>query len=212
MLNHEQGAWADHRKRVGGIDEAGRGPLAGPVVAACVCFNRFHFLEGVPAEFADLNDSKLLTAPRREELFALLLMHPAVEYGVGLASAAEIDGGDILRATILAMNRAVRALAAAPDFLLVDGRPVRPLPCASQAIVQGDRQSLSIAAASILAKVTRDRIMDALDTHYPGYGFSEHKGYGTASHLEALRRRGPCPIHRRSFKPIYDLRQGELFT
>ena len=180
---------------VAGVDEAGRGPLAGPVVAAAVI---------LPADFAldGLTDSKKVPAARREKIFAVLATHPGVAWAACLATVEEIDRHNILRATHLAMARAVRALPARPDHALVDGLPVRDLPVPHSALVGGDALSLSIAAASIMAKVTRDRLMVALDAEYPQYGFARHKGYGVRQHLEALRHHGPCPVHRRSFAPV----------
>ncbi len=202
MLLHEQAAWLQGALTLAGVDEAGRGPLAGPVVAAAVFIPR-DYLEAEEARlFSGITDSKKLSAKRRESLFALLTTDSRIAHGVGLASAAEIDDVNILRATHLAMKRAVLALAHPVDLLLVDGRPVPGLPAASRAIVKGDAQSLLIAAASIIAKVTRDHQLDELDRRYPGYGFAQHKGYGTAAHLAALRTLGPTPEHRRSFAPV----------
>ena len=180
---------------VAGVAEAGRGPLAGPVVAAAVI---------LPADFAldGLTDSKKVPAARREKIFTGLATHPGVAWATCLATVEEIDRHNILRATHLAMARAVRALPARPDHALVDGLPVRDLPVPHSALVGGDALSLSIAAASIMAKVTRDRLMVALDAEYPQYGFARHKGYGVRQHLEALRHHGPCPVHRRSFAPV----------
>lgn len=181
---------------VAGVDEAGRGPLAGPVVAGAV------ILPELPEELAGLNDSKQLTAAKRERLFVALLECKQVVWSVGMASVEEIDGLNILRATYLAMARAVEGLRLQADFCLVDGLPVKGLPVPHRAIVKGDGRSLSIAAASVLAKVTRDRMMTEADGSYPQYGFAKHKGYGTKAHMEALRRHGPCPLHRRSFAPV----------
>lgn len=180
-----------------GVDEAGRGPLAGPVVAAAVILDPTCFPEG-------LNDSKKLDAVRREKLFAAL--QTCAEIGVGIATVEEIDRINILQATFLAMERAVAALPRSPQLALIDGnRTPKSLSCASLTIVGGDARSLSIAAASIAAKVTRDRMMiDAAITH-PGYGFERHMGYGTAAHLDALSCLGPCEIHRRSFAPIRNM-------
>ncbi len=187
--------------RVAGLDEAGRGPLAGPVVAAAVVFR------GTPAAglAALLDDSKKLTPARREAAFAALLQAAAtgaLDYGIGAASAAEIGRINILQATWLAMRRAVVRLGAAPSLALVDGNAAPPLPCPVRTVVGGDARSLSIAAASILAKVTRDRAMARLDRRWPGYGFALHQGYPTAAHRAALARRGPCPHHRRGFAPV----------
>ncbi len=180
---------------VAGVDEAGRGPLAGPVVAAAVILPDDCAIEA-------LNDSKKLTAKKREHFHAFLTVRADIHWGIGQAEVAEIDYLNILRATHLAMARAVAALPQKPDHALVDGLPVRGLPVPHTAVVAGDTLSLSIAAASIIAKVTRDRLMTALDAEYPQYGFARHKGYGVREHLEALRQHGPCPVHRRSFQPV----------
>jgi len=182
---------------IAGVDEAGRGPLAGPVVAGCVVLPDTFDLKGV-------NDSKKLSEKQREEAYARIL-EGAVSVGVGVADHAEIDAVNILQASWIAMRRAVAALnpQCVPDLLLVDGLPVPNLPCAATLpIVGGDGASASIAAASIVAKVVRDRMMRDFDTVYPGYGFAGHKGYGSSAHREALVRLGPCPIHRRSFAPV----------
>jgi len=180
---------------VAGVDEAGRGPLAGPVVAAAVILPDDCAIEG-------LNDSKKLTTKKREHFHATLSVRADIHWGIGQADVAEIDRLNILRATHLAMARAVAALPRKPDHALVDGLPVRGLPVPHTALVAGDTLSLSIAAASIMAKVTRDRLMTALDAEYPQYGFARHKGYGVREHLQALRNHGPCPVHRRSFQPV----------
>lgn len=179
---------------IAGIDEAGRGPLAGPVVAACVVLP---FGVAIPG----IADSKSLSARQREELFRAIT-ETALGVGVGSADVHEIDRINILRATHLAMRRAVDRCPVRPELVLIDGRPVNPFPLPHRAIVKGDASSASIAAASIVAKVTRDRMMDELDAHYPGYGFCRHKGYATSEHLEALARLGPCPAHRASFAPV----------
>lgn len=181
---------------VAGVDEAGRGPLAGPVVAGAV------ILPDIVEGLNGLNDSKQLTGAKRERLFMALLECEQVVCSVGLASVEEIDQLNILRATHLAMARAVDGLTQKADFCLVDGLPVKGLSIPHRAIVKGDGRSLSIAAASVLAKVTRDRMMIEADIVYPQYGFAKHKGYGTKAHMEALRRYGPCPLHRRSFAPV----------
>jgi ribonuclease HII len=180
---------------VAGLDEAGRGPLAGPVVAAAVILPENYSLTA-------LDDSKKLSAGRREKLFALLATDTRVIWATGTADVAEIDRLNILRATHLAMARALEALPLKPQHALVDGLPVGGLPVSHTALVGGDALSLSIAAASIIAKVTRDRMMKDLDEQFPEYGFARHKGYGVRKHLEALQRHGPCPIHRRSFAPV----------
>ncbi|HEY2071431.1 MAG TPA: ribonuclease HII [Rhizomicrobium sp.] len=182
---------------IAGVDEAGRGPLAGPVVAAAVILDRKRIPKG-------LNDSKQLSAGAREELY-VLVMQRAVAVGVGEASVDEIDLINIRQATHLAMARAVRAMALAPLFALVDGNDAPALPCPCDTIVDGDAKSVSIAAASIIAKVTRDRMMVALHDAHPGYGWANNKGYGTAEHLNALGKLGPCPHHRRSFAPVHNI-------
>ncbi|ADH85865.1 ribonuclease HII [Desulfurivibrio alkaliphilus] len=186
---------------VAGIDEAGRGPLAGPVVAACVV---------LPAgcEASRFRDSKQLKPELRCRLAAEIEALPGVYWGVGVVAPAEIDRLNILQASLLAMQKAVAALAAEPDFLLVDGKHQLPLPLPQQALVRGDSRSASIAAASIIAKVRRDEIMADYHRRYPQYNFHRHKGYGTAEHLHLLRQHGPCPIHRRSFKPVGDCLRG----
>lgn len=183
---------------VAGIDEAGRGPLAGPVVAAAVILDPRRPIKGV-------RDSKLLTPQRREELAAQIRAR-AIAWSTGSADVAEIDALNILRATMLAMQRAVAALPIAPDEALVDGNRCPSLACRTRAIVKGDRDVAAISAASILAKTTRDALLIELDRVYPAYGFAQHKGYGTPEHLAALERHGPCPLHRRTFAPVV---QGE---
>ena len=208
MLRFEQEAWTGGLLHLAGVDEAGRGPLAGPVVAAAVAFAK-DFLEAeAERSLAGLDDSKKLPAARREFFHALLSACPHARIGVASASVEEIDSLNILRATHLAMARAVAQLAPLPDLALVDGLPVRGLPVPHRAIVGGDAASLSIAAASVMAKVTRDRLMVELAAQFPAYGFERHKGYGTREHLEALRRHGPCPAHRKSFAPVAQLSFG----
>lgn len=212
LLFYEQQCWSQSLARVAGIDEAGRGPLAGSVVAAAVVFPpdaAFAFLEG---ELSRLTDSKQLTSAQRDRFFEWLTNQPDVQYGVGVADVAEIDAVNILQATYRAMRRAVSALSQAPQHLLVDGRAVPGLSCASTPIVKGDQLSLSIAAASVIAKVTRDREMEAMDERYPGYGFGRHKGYGTAEHLAAIRERGVTPIHRRSFRPVREVIEADRLS
>jgi len=187
---------AGHRNIIG-IDEAGRGPLAGPVVAAGVSLPEGWELEG-------LNDSKALSAKERAGLFQALTEHSGVDMHWARRDPDCIDRDNILQATHQAMGEAARAFRRDPDFILVDGRPVPGLPCLSEALVKGDARCASIAADSIIAKVTRDRIMEAYDRQFPEYGFAQHKGYGTKAHLEALRRHGPCVIHRRTFRPVTD--------
>ena len=205
MLRFEQEAWRAGTLCIAGVDEAGCGPLAGPVVAAAIVFDR-DFLEAEALRsLAGIDDSKKLPASRREFFHALLTSCPHARIGIASASVEEIDSLNILRATHLAMARALGQIAPPPDLALVDGLPVNGLPVPHRAIVGGDAASLSIAAASILAKVTRDRLMVALAARHPEYGFDRHKGYGTKAHLDALRRHGPCPAHRRSFAPVAQL-------
>ena len=181
---------------IAGVDEAGRGPLAGPVVAAAVILP--------PEEEFDLpvNDSKALDEAFREELGELLRSDPRVVWAVAERSAGAIDRINILRATHEAMREAVMSLKIHPDMAFVDGLRVRDFPVEARFIVKGDAQSASVAAASIIAKTHRDHLMMELDKVYPGYGFAQHKGYGTAQHLEALRKLGPCPEHRKTFGPV----------
>ena len=204
VTDYENAYWDEHPDGVlCGIDEVGRGPLAGPVVACAVTMPRRWL--NCRCQLIGLTDSKKLTALRREEFCRRLEAMPEVHFALGWVSAAEIDEINILQATYRAMSLAVKALPRLPDHALVDGNPVKGLPCASTAIVKGDAKSFLIAAASVIAKVHRDRFMDELDTRYPGYGFARHKGYGTAAHCAALSRLGSCPEHRRSFKPVSDI-------
>lgn len=200
MLEHEQAAWSEGIVRVAGVDEAGRGPLAGPVVAAAVVFDPEYLQREQHGALQLLTDSKKVTPRRRDLFFELLTSSSAVTIGVSEVNAAEIDQINILRATHQAMARALAQVAS--ELALVDGLPVPGLPCPSRAIVKGDSKSLSIAAASIIAKVTRDRMMQVLHEEYPAYGFARHKGYGTAAHLTALRDHGATPHHRQSFAPV----------
>lgn len=178
---------------IGGIDEAGRGPLAGPVVAACVLLRPGTMIPGI-------NDSKQLTPLNRKGLFEQIKVQ-AVAFGIGVASAQEIDAINIYQAAKRAMMRAVDALSVKPDYLLIDAMEL-PSDLPQKSLIKGDARSNSIAAASIMAKVTRDRMMEALDKTYPGYGFAVHKGYGTPAHLQAIDKLGPCPEHRMSFAPL----------
>jgi ribonuclease HII len=201
-LQFERELWTRGVALVAGVDEAGRGPLAGPVVAAAVVLPDEWRLAGVDARLRDLNDSKQLTEAQREEFFHVLISLPGIRYGLGQVDAALIDQINILQATHRAMRLALAQLRPAPGHVLVDGRPVPSLKRPSTALVKGDARSYSIAAASVLAKVTRDRLMRECDRLYPAYGFAAHKGYGTPQHLAALATHGPCPIHRRSFAPL----------
>ena len=182
---------------IAGLDEAGRGPLAGPVVAAAVILPPMKKWVGV-------DDSKKLSPEQREKAFSLILRQEAA-VGIGIVDAREIDRLNILRASLKAMEQAVQNLPLSPDFLLIDGLHSLTLPLAQRAIPKGDQRCQSIAAASIVAKVTRDRLMVAYHDEYPQYNFAKHKGYGTKEHLQAIRQYGHCPLHRQSFKPIYQL-------
>ncbi len=180
---------------IAGVDEAGRGPLAGPVVAAACILP-----DG--ALFSHLNDSKQLTSEERETLFAKITTYPNLIYGIGIVDVRTIDRINILQATFLAMRQAVQSLLICPDYILVDGNQWPHLDIPGEPIIEGDSLTMSIAAASIIAKVTRDRLMRELDAEYPEYGFKQHKGYATEQHLAAIQKHGPCPIHRRSFDPV----------
>ncbi len=197
-LKLENELWSKGLRRVAGIDEAGRGPLAGPVAAAAVLLPEGYQLAG-------LDDSKKLTAARREMVFEALLEDERVEWALAYAEVEEIEKVNILRATHAAMARAAGALRVAVDFCLIDGLKVPGFPLPSRGVVKGDGISLSIAAASVIAKVSRDRRMLGYAEEFPEYGFERHKGYGTKVHLEALRRHGPCAIHRRTFQPVAEL-------
>ena len=190
-LHFERQAQARGFRTVAGVDEAGRGPLAGPVVAAAVILPERFDLPG-------LTDSKQLSARNRERLFPLIRAQ-ALAVGIGVASAAEIDQVNILQATLRSMQRAVDRLKIPADFLLIDGNVPVPLAVPQQTLVKGDSRSLSIAAASVIAKVIRDRIMTSYERIFPGYGFAGHKGYGSIAHRQALARLGPSPCHRRTF-------------
>jgi ribonuclease HII len=201
-LGFERELWRQGTTLVAGVDEAGRGPLAGPVVAGAVLFPHGWLETGLLAELRDLNDSKQLTELQREKYFGIITAHPDIRFGIAIVDAETIDRINILQATHQAMNLALARLEPAPQHVLVDGRAVRTMRFPSTPLVKGDCRSYSIAAASVLAKVTRDRVMLDYDRAYPGYGFAEHKGYGTPQHLAAIAALGPCPIHRRSFAPI----------
>jgi len=194
-LAHERQLRAQGFTWIAGIDEAGRGPLAGPVVAAAVM---------LPEKFRHktLNDSKQLCERRREQIYGELTARVDVLWACAVIAHDEVDRLNILRATHAAMRAAVALLARQPDHLLIDGLPVEGFVITQTALIDGDARSFSIAAASVIAKVTRDRLMHEFDTHFPHYGFSQHKGYATPLHLERLRAYGPCPIHRRTFFPV----------
>ncbi len=206
----ERALWLRGIARVAGVDEAGRGPLAGPVVAAAVVLPSKWLETGLPPELEGLNDSKQLTALQREKYFAFLTACTEIVSGIAEIGPAEIDEINILQATHRAMIAALTKLRAQPQHALVDGRPVRTMRLPHTAIVKGDARSYSIAAASVLAKVTRDRLMLEFDRQFPNYGFEDHKGYGTPRHLAAIEKFGGCPIHRKSFSPLKP-REPELF-
>jgi ribonuclease HII len=198
---YEAKAWRTGLCRIAGIDEAGRGPLAGPVVAAAVVIAPDRRIKG-------LCDSKLLPAEKREALFALI-QERAVAIGVGVVDHLTIDRINILEATRVAMMQALAGLAVAPELVITDFVKLRECPCPQRNLVDGDARCATVAAASIVAKVTRDRLMCAVDVEYPAYGFARHKGYATAEHIAAIDRHGLCPLHRRSFVSAW--RQGNLF-
>ncbi len=202
MLLFERELWKQGVDLVAGVDEAGRGPLAGPVVAAAVILPRAWREGGFDERLRELNDSKQLTEAQRENFFQILTTHPDIKYGVAVVDSETIDRINILHATHRAMNEALTQLDPPPDHTLVDGRPVKTLLFPQTSLVKGDARSYSIAAASVIAKVTRDRLMQSYDKQFPAYGFAGHKGYGTPVHLAAIAAHGPCAIHRRSFAPI----------
>ncbi|MBI4246850.1 MAG: ribonuclease HII [Candidatus Rokubacteria bacterium] len=199
---YEARAWRGGVARIAGIDEAGRGPLAGPVVAAAVII-------APDRRIRQLADSKLLTAERREELFHVI-SEQALAVGVGVVDHATIDRVNILEATRRAMLQALQQLPVSPELVITDFVHLPGLGCPQRNLVHGDARCASVAAASIIAKVTRDRLMVEADRQFPEYGFARHKGYATAEHLAALDRHGPCPLHRRTFAGVW--RQGELFV
>ena len=207
----ERVLWQRGATRVAGVDEAGRGPLAGPVVAAAAILPKRWAESGLPSELEGLNDSKQLHPAQREQFFAFLTGCGQVEFAIAQIDSIQIDEINILRATHQAMNAALAKLNPQPQHALVDGRPVKTLRVSQTAIIKGDARSYSIAAASVLAKVTRDRLMLEFDRQWPAYGFAKHKGYGTARHLAAIAAHGPCPIHRKSFAPLKP-RETELFS
>lgn len=189
---------------IAGVDEAGRGPLAGPVAVAAVILDPTRRIRGI-------DDSKVLNAERREEL-DLRIRERASAFCVVMIDVATIDRINIFQATLLGMSQALRGLAMLPQQALIDGNKLpHDLPCPARAIIDGDAKEKCIGAASILAKVARDRYMNELDVRHPGYGFASHKGYSTPEHFEALRRLGPCPEHRRSFAPVRALLEPQLF-
>lgn len=202
MSVYEQKLYSAGFCRIAGIDEAGRGPLAGPVVAAACILPKYVIFER-------LNDSKMLSSEVREELFAKIVACAGVHFGLGIVDVEIIDQINILQATFLAMQQALAALSEPADYLLIDGSIAPNFKIPFQMIVKGDRYSISIAAASILAKVTRDRMMIEVDRKWPYYGFKKHKGYATQEHIDAIFRWGPCQLHRKTFEPIKSLLRSE---
>ena len=187
---HEKGI-----NTIAGVDEAGRGPLAGPVVAGAVVFLKL-------PDTLEIDDSKKISSVRRKKIFDYLVSSKDVAIGFGVISEEVIDATNILEASFEAMRKALFSLPLKPDHVIVDGYSIPRLKIFQRGVIGGDKKCLSIAAASIVAKVIRDDMMDKFDKEYPGYGFSQHKGYGTKAHLESLRRLGPCKIHRKSFRPV----------
>ena len=195
LLRYETELWTQGLERVVGVDEAGMAPLAGPVVAAAAILPKNYRLKG-------LDDSKKILEEERREELAAALKRDVVAWAVGVAEVEEIDKINIYHAGLLAMRRAVEGLGLVPDYALVDARTIPQCPCPQKGIIHGDALSMSIAAASILAKTTRDRMMKELDAKYPGYGLASHKGYPTPQHFQAMKEKGVLPIHRRSFGPV----------
>jgi ribonuclease HII len=211
-LSYERDLWQNGLTQVAGVDEAGCGPLAGPVVAAAVVFPCAWSENGLESRLRGLNDSKQLTEAQREKYYAILTSHPEIRWAVARVEVEMIDRINIYHAAHRAMNLALDQLQPPPEHVLVDGRPVKSMRFPNTPLVKGDARSYSIAGASVLAKVTRDGLMREFDRLYPGYGFAEHKGYGTPQHLAAIQTLGPCPIHRRSFSPFRPVtRELELF-
>lgn len=194
LYSHEEQLQDDGYNFVCGVDEAGRGPLAGPCVVAAVIMPLTSRIEGI-------NDSKQLSAKKREELYKII-MQQAIAVNVVFVGVKEIDEMNIYQATKNGMLKAIKGLKQAPDYVLIDAMPLNELEIAHESIIHGDAKSASIAAASIVAKVTRDHYMEKMDIKYPGYGFAHHKGYCTKEHVEALKKLGPCAIHRKTYSPV----------
>jgi len=209
-LAHECELWQQGLAQVAGVDEAGCGPLAGPVVAAAVVFPRAWLESGLPSMLRGLNDSKQLTEEEREKFFERLSSHPEIRFAIASVDVETIDRINIRQAAWHAMHLALDQLQPRAEHVLVDGLRIKWLPYRQTPLVQGDARSYSIAAASVLAKVTRDRAMRELDTQFPGYGFAEHKGYSTRQHFAAIEKLGACAIHRKSFSPLKP-KEPELF-
>jgi ribonuclease HII len=201
-LSYERELWQQGFSLVAGVDEAGCGPLAGPVVAAAVVFPHGWLEAGLCTKLRGLNDSKQLTEEQREKYYSIITSHAEIRYAIASVDVEMIDRINIRQAAWRAMNLALEQLQPRAQHVLVDGLRIKWLAYPQTALVQGDARSYSIAAASVLAKVTRDRLMVEFEKQFPGYGFAEHKGYGTPQHLAAIQERGPCPIHRRSFSPF----------
>ncbi|HEX9048428.1 MAG TPA: ribonuclease HII [Verrucomicrobiae bacterium] len=201
-LAHECELWKQGLTHVAGVDEAGCGPLAGPVVAAAVIFPRQWLETGLPSKLRGLNDSKQLTEDEREKFFDRIVGHPEVRHAIATVDVETIDRVNIRQAAWQAMHLALDQLQPRAEHVLVDGLRIKWLPYRQTALVQGDAKSYSIAAASVLAKVTRDRAMREFDKQYPGYGFADHKGYSTRQHFAAIEKLGACAIHRKSFSPL----------
>ncbi|HEU5122529.1 MAG TPA: ribonuclease HII [Verrucomicrobiae bacterium] len=217
-LSYERELWQKGSALVAGVDEAGCGPLAGPVVAAAVVFPASWLEAGLCSKLRGLNDSKQLSEEQREKFFQVLTSHPEIRYAISTVEVEMIDQINIRQAAWRAMNLALDQIQPRPEHVLVDGLKIKWLPYPQTALVQGDAKSYSIAAASVLAKVTRDRLMRDYDRQFPGYGFAEHKGYATPKHYAAIQQLGACPIHRRSFAPfrptatpldLFDAQTGE---
>ncbi len=207
-FQEEKRLWKRGFKRVAGLDEAGRGPLAGPVTAAAVMINwrsDLQLSDFRRSDLLDIRDSKQLSAKKREELFKIITKDKNIKWGIGIVSEKVVDKINILEATKLAMKKAVAQFKNKPDFLILDGKMAINLPIPQKSIIKADGKVFSCAAASILAKVARDRIMLRYHKKYPQYRFDLHKGYGTKLHLRLLKKHGPCPIHRKSFAPIKTL-------
>lgn len=198
LLRLERELWATGLTRIAGVDEVGVGPLAGPVVAAAVIFPKGTRIRGI-------DDSKVVPAPLREQL-AATIGDRALGIGIGIVDVEDVDRLNVYRAALEAMRRAVLALPDPPEHVVVDARQIPGLTMPQTALIDGDARCYSVAAASIVAKVTRDRLMRDLDARYPQYGFRENMGYGTPRHLAAIEQHGPCPVHRRSFAPVRELR------
>jgi len=204
-FQEEKRLWKKGYKRTACLDEAGRGPLAGPVIAAVVTIRRFsnsNFQREAGGWRPKIKDSKKLTPKRRKEFYSILTKHPAIEWGIGRVSEKVIDKINILEATKLAMKRAIQKLKKKPNFLVLDGKMKLDLPISQKSIIKADEKVFSCSCASIIAKVTRDRIMKRYHKKYPQYGFDKHKGYPTKLHRKMLKKYGPCKIHRRTFKPV----------